>query len=146
MLERNPVVMTSKPRQMNLQLEKLVTAVMAIIVGALSVQASPVDGIASTCKANDIADEVCTMAGSSKVQLTKNQTRSNEWNAHQHRHQRYSWILSITCTTTGNTSENHVGPIRQKCSTAAWLHEHGAEACRANHSDRFTAGCILDKT
>ena len=70
--------MTSKPRQMNLQLEKLVTAVMAIIVGALSVQASPVDEIASTCKANDIADEVCTMAGRSKVQLTKNQTRSNE--------------------------------------------------------------------
>ena len=78
MVERNPVVMTSKPRQMNLQLEKLVTAVMAIIVGALSVQASPVDEIASTCKANDIGDKVCTMAGRSKVQLTTNPTRLND--------------------------------------------------------------------
>ena len=63
---------------MNLQLEKLVTAVMAITVGALSAQASPVDEIASTCKANNIGDEVCTMAGHSKVQFTTNPTKLND--------------------------------------------------------------------
>ena len=78
MVERNTAVMTTKPRPMNLQLEKLLTAVMAIIVGALSMQSSPVDEIASTCQTNDLGDDVCTMAGPSKLQLNRNPTRSND--------------------------------------------------------------------
>lgn len=69
--------MTSEPKKMNLQLEKLLTAGMAVVVGALSIQSSPVDAIASTCKPDELGNQVCIMADGSKVQFNTNQARSS---------------------------------------------------------------------